>query len=415
MGLRITEVRTATVIGNYYWTYVRIYSGSIYGTGEGFFAPALESVIHELSRLIVGEDALEMNRLYDRLRWAATASGSSGINMHAISAIEIALMDLVAKHLNIPLYALLGGKMRDSVRIYVDTHAGKALEAIDPILVPIRPRWMEEAGVGGEASREPIHGRASLERYSEAYTPEEYARRAKMMKDEGYTAIKFDLDVPTPYTREYNRSAGALTSAEVGYLASLVAAVREAVGDEVDILFDLHWRLDLGSAIRLARAIEPYDVYWLEDPVPPENVGVIRQVASATKTPIATGENLYTRYGFLPLLGSGVRVLTPDGLKVGGLREMRLIADMATMHEVGVSPHNIASPLGTAAQAHAAATMPNFGVLEFHGHDVPIWWRMVRGRLIERGFIHLTDQPGIGVELDEKVAAKYAAGERFDL
>jgi L-alanine-DL-glutamate epimerase-like enolase superfamily enzyme len=415
LALKITEIRTATVVGNYYWTFVRVYAGDEWGTGEGFFAPRLEGVIGQLGRVIIGEDALRVNRLLEHLRWAAAPSGLFGVNCHAITALEIAVLDLVGKHLNVPVHQLLGGALRDRVRLYVDTHAGKSLEAVDEVLVPTTPRWMEELGARAEGGEKPLHGRVAMEEFTEDYTPEAYGRRAREMKAEGYTAIKFDLDVPTPYTKPYNLEAGALTNQEIEYLASLVGAVREAVGEDTDIMFDLHWRLNTASAIRLARALERFNPMWVEDPVPPWSLEAMKAVAQATTAPIATGENLYTRYEFAPLLETGIRVAAPDALKVGGLLETRFIGELAAIREITVSPHNIGSPLGTMAQAHVAATLPNFGVLEFHGRDVPIWPRLVKRPIIEQGFIPLPEEPGLGVELDEQVAARYALGDRFEL
>ena len=401
--------------GNYHWVYARIYAGELFGTGEGFFAPELESVVKQFGRLLIGEDALEINRLLEKMRWASIPSGFSGVNAHAISAIEIALLDLVGKYRNLPVYSLLGGKVRDKIRIYVDTHAGESLEAMDSVLLPTRPKWMPRNGeVSSE--KEPLHGRMTTGQFSDAYTPKSYASRAKMMKEEGFTAIKFDLDVPTPYTQQYNLQSGSLSNRETKYLSDLVSGVRDAVGDEVDILFDLHWRYNVQSSIGLAKAIETYGVMWLEDPVPPGDPSLIDLVASATSTPIASGENLYGRYEFLGLLGTRMRIVTPDALKTGGILETRLIAQMAQIKEMILSPHNIGSPIGTVAQAHIAASVPNFGVLEFHGHDVRIWPKMIKEKkLIDSGFISLSDRPGLGVELDEKVAAEYALNKSFEL
>ena len=154
---------------------------------------------------------------------------------------------------------------------------------------------------------------------------------------------------------------------------------------------------------------------WMEDPVPPTNLKLLDLVATATRTPIATGENLYTRYGFAGLFPSSVSIITPDGLKAGGLTETKFIAELAGMYEKVTSPHNIASPIGTMAQAHLSASIANFGVLEFHGHDVPIWHNLVKKPIIHKGFIEVTDESGLGVELDENVAAKYALDQRFEL
>ncbi len=416
MPLVITKVTSATVEGNYHWVFARVYAGDMYGTGEGFFAPQLEDVIRQFGRLLIGEDALSINRLFEKMYWAAVPSGVSGVNFHAISALEIALLDLVGKNSNLPVHVLLGGKLRNKIRIYVDTHAGESLEAVDAILLPSNPRWRKEAkGFADRGGREPIHGRMTAGRFSKEYTAKAYAARARQMKNEGFTAIKFDLDVPTPYTRDFNLASGSLANDEVKYLAGLVEAVRESVGEETDILFDLHWRYNVQSSLNLARAIESYNVMWLEDPVPQGDLGLIDLIAGATNTPIATGENLYGKYSFQPLLSTRVRIVTPDALKTGGLMETRLVAQMAQIKELVISPHNIGSPIGTLAQAHLCATIANFGVLEFHGHDVPIWPLLVKGKVIEKGFIRLEDKPGLGVELEERIARKYALNDKFEL
>ncbi len=418
MELRITDLKAATVIGNYYWTYTKVYAGEEYGIGEGYVAPQLENVILELSPLVIGENAFDLNKILDKLRWAAIPSGQSGITYHAISAIEIAILDLVGKHLNVPVYTLLGGKLRDRVRIYVDTHGGKALHARDRALRPTTTKWMRELNSGEESeSRDPMFGRsASFQAYSDEHSPEAYSSRAKLMKDEGYTAIKFDLDVPTPYSTAQSQKSGSLSNQEVGFLSSLVASVRESVGYQTDILFDLHWKFDLNSSIRLLNAVEPHGVMWMEDPVPPENPMVLKRLVRSTRVPIASGENLYTRYGLSRLLETGIPIITPDSIKAGGLTEMKFVSQMAAMNEVVVSPHNVSSPIGTMAQAHLVSAITNFGVLEFHGSDVPIWNKLAKkGKIIEKGYIEMTDEPGLGVDLDESVARKYALDERFAL
>jgi len=413
--LKITDVKSATVEGNYQWTFVKVYAGDQTGIGEGFPAPQLENVVREYAPLVIGEDAFDVQKIMDKLRWASVPSGTSGVSYHAFSAIEIAILDLLGKHLNVPVYTLLGGKFRDEVRIYVDTHAGKGLEAMTRVLLPSFPRWMKELGEKKHAGgKEPVHGRSTLMRYSEEFSPKSYGMRAKEMKREGFTAVKFDLDVPTPYTKR-SQDTGSLSNREVQYLAELVSEVRDSVGDDTDILFDLHWKYDVSSSVRLASAIERYGVMWLEDPVPPEDIGLLRAVTSATRVPIASGENQYGRYQFAQLLETGIRIATPDAPKAGGLLETKLISQMAAAKEIAISPHNISSPIGTMAQAHLAAAIPNFGVLEFHGHDVPIWYNLTKGKVIEDGYIRLTDEPGLGLQLDEKVAARYALDGEFDI
>jgi gluconate/galactonate dehydratase len=415
LRLKITDVKAGTVQANYEWTFVRVYAGELSGTGEAFPAPQLEKIVHEYSPLVIGEDAFEINKIMDKLRWASVPSGTTGINCHAFSAIEIAILDLLGKNLNLPVYSLLGGKIRDKVRVYVDTHSGKGLESMTRVLLPSTPLWMKELGANqqGHLERTPVHGRVTPMTYTEEYSYKAYASRAKEMKHKGYTAIKFDLDVPTPYTQ--TQTTGTLTNQEIEYLTGIVAAVREAVGFEVDVLFDLHWKYDVASSLRLAKGLERYGVMWLEDPVPPENINGLKEITSGTITPIASGENHYGRYQFASLLETGIRIATPDAPKTGGLLETKFIAQMASLKEITISPHNISSPIGTMAQAHLAASIPNFGVLEFHGHDVPIWNKMTNNHIIKNGTIEMTDAPGLGIELDETTAKKYSLNGEFEL
>src|SRR5579859_6701559 len=263
----------------------------------------------------------------------------------------------------------------------------------------------------------PVHGRASgLPTASDVFTPETYAQRAREVAAMGFTALKFDLDVPNPHTRD--TQSGTLTHAEVRFMASLVEAVREAVGDTVDIAFDCHWRYNVSDAQRLAYHLEPFGLLWLEDPVPPENVEALRQVTQATRTPIASGENYYLRFGFREALEHGaLNIAAPDLQKCGGLLEGRRIADLADTYYVAMAPHCIASPVGTMASAHVAAAVPNFLALEWHGMSVPFWSDMVTGMegdIIQDGSITLPDRPGLGVDLNEEVARRYAKkGELF--
>lgn len=374
--MKITDVRTAVVEANYDWTFIRVYTDEgLTGLGESFLSPGLTGIIRDLKPLLVGEDPRNVDRLWAKMRWAASGAGSmGGVVYNAISGIEAALWDVVGKHYGAPIHALLGGKYRDRVRIYADCHAGEALEALDSVMVARRPRWLPDDAEPAIASEinHPVHGRAFGEAETdEVFTPEMYASRAREVAGGmGFTALKFDLDVPNPYTRDTH--SGTLTHAEVKYMVSLVEAVREAVGDTVDISFDLHWRYNVSDAQRLAHELEPYGLMWLEDPVPPENIEAMRRVTRSTRTPISSGENYYMRYGFREALEKGaLDIIAPDLQKTGGLLEGRKISDMADAHYVAVAPHCIASPVGTVASAHVAAAIPNFLALEWHGMSVP--------------------------------------------
>ncbi|WP_026369334.1 mandelate racemase/muconate lactonizing enzyme family protein [Kallotenue papyrolyticum] len=417
--MQITHVRTAVIEGNFDWTIVRIDTDrDIYGLGESFCAPGLTAIIRDLAPLLIGEDPRHVDRLWNKLRWAASGAGSqAGIVYNAISGIETALLDITGKYYNAPLWQLLGGKYRDRVRIYADCHAGEALESLSALMVARRPRWLptDEAealpcGLASELNR-PAHGRAyGSPQLSDIFTPELYARRAREVVALGFTALKFDLDVPNPYTHDsFN---GVLSHAEIRYMTRLVEAVREAVGDTIDIAFDCHWRYNVSDAIRLACALEPYGLAWLEDPVPPDNIEAMRRVREATRTPISSGENYYLRYGFREALERhALSIVAPDLQKCGGLLEARRIADLADTYYVAMAPHNISSPIGFVAAAHVCAAIPNALTLEFHALSVPFWDELVQGGaqpLIQNGYISVPDAPGLGIELNEAVARRYA-------
>jgi L-alanine-DL-glutamate epimerase-like enolase superfamily enzyme len=236
------------------------------------------------------------------------------------------------------------------------------------------------------------------------------------MMAQGYTALKFDLDVPgTQGSDAYNR---CLTNPAIDRMVALIGEVRDAVGYEIDVAVDCHWRYSVSDVVKAAQALEPFRLLWLEDPVPPDSIEALRAVSSRVKIPIATGENLYLFSGFREILQThAVRIATPDLQKVGGLAVAAQIAQFADAQTIPVAPHNISSPVGTLASAHFCAAIPNFLVLEFHSSDVPFWNDLVEGipkPIIQNGSIQLPDKPGLGIKLNESVARKYARkGEPF--
>jgi gluconate/galactonate dehydratase len=425
--MRITKIETAVIEANYDWTLVKVSTdAAITGWGEAFFAPSLTGVIREFNEFLPGEDPRDVDRLCRLMRTALGATGTSGMGFHAVSGVEAALWDIVGKSANLPVYQFLGGKYRDRVRIYADCHAGHGLASLSPMLLPRTPGWAKKRGKAEaeERWRKDLPSRAELStkyhggQKSEAPTirAESYARRAREMKRQGFTALKFDVDVPSQYSLDdYNRT---LTRKEIDLMSGLVGALRKAIGGDVDLAIDCHWNYGVNDAIKLARACEPFDLLWLEDPLPPENTDALVRVTEATSTPIATGENHYQRHHFRELLErNAVDILAPDFQKVGGLLEGRRIADMADVHYLAVAPHNISSPIGTMASVHLCAAIPNFLALEWHAASVPFFDDLVKGRhapLIQKGYISVPERPGLGIELDEQVAYKYRKqGEPF--
>ena len=417
--MKITGVHTAVVEANYDWTFVRVDAGGLSGIGECFCAPGLTAIVRDLAPLLIGEDARDVDRLWAKLRWGASGAGSSaGIVYNAISGIEAALWDVVGQAYGVPIHRLLGGRFRDSVRMYADCHAGEALHSMDATMIERPARWAssEIVAAAPDAIRNPEHGRAYARgQPDEVFTPELYAARARqVVADLGFSALKFDLDVPTPYMRD--TASGTLSRAEIAYMVGLAAAVMEAVGDDVDVAFDCHWRYQVADAARLAHELEPLGLLWLEDPVPPENVAALARVTKSTSTPIGTGENGYMRHGFREAFEAGaLDVCAPDPQKTGGLLETRRIADYADTHYISMAPHCIASPIGTLGAVHVAAAIPNFLALEWHGMSVPFWTSLAEGwEGIVGGQIAVPDAPGLGVTLNLDVAREYArVGEPF--
>ena len=425
--MRITRIETAVIEANYDWTIVKVSTDkSVTGWGEAFFAPGLTGVVREFNEFLPGEDPRDVDRLTRLMRTAMGATGTAGMGYHAISGVETALWDIVGKASNLPVYQFLGGKYRDRVRIYADCHAGKGLSSLSPVLLPRTPGWAQKSRKieRGERWRKDLSERAELSpKYHGGQKTEarriraaDYAKHAVAMKRRGFTALKFDVDVPSEFSLDdYNRS---LTRKEINLMAGLVGSLRKALGPEVDLAIDCHWNYGVNDAIKLARACEEFDLLWLEDPVPPENNDALRRVTDATSTPIATGENHYRRHHFRELLErEAVDILAPDYQKVGGLLEGRRIADMAEVHYVAVAPHNISSPIGTMASAHLCAATPNFLALEWHAESVPFFDELIKHRkkpLVEKGYVEVTEKPGLGIELDEQAAYKYRkAGEPF--
>jgi L-alanine-DL-glutamate epimerase-like enolase superfamily enzyme len=413
--MRITNVSTAVLESNFDWTIVKVETDdNITGYGEAFLGPGLTGAIAEFAKILVGEDPTSIDRIVRRMKLSCIHA-SPGLMAHAICGIESALLDVIGKRYKLPVWQILGGKYRESVRIYADCHAGEALESINCLLVPRTPTWMRGESEVREKSVVSFKHHGWDAARQDHLTADAYAARAQQMASCGFTMLKFDVDVPTPYeTDEYNRD---LSRAEIDYASALVGAVRGAVGPEVGLAIDCHWNYGVGAAIEMARALEPYNLLWLEDPIPPDNIGALGEIQRNTKATIATGENHYQRMEFQRLITeAGLRLLSPDVQKIG-LWEGRKIADIAEMHYVNLTLHNISSPIGTMAGVHLCAAIPNVIALEWHAASVPFFDELVKsgdGPMIRNGRIAVPDLPGLGIEFNEDAAWKYRkSDERF--
>jgi L-alanine-DL-glutamate epimerase-like enolase superfamily enzyme len=410
--VKIRRLKTAVVEGNFDWTFVRIETDDgICGLGECFFAPGLTSILRSLEPLLIGEDPRDIHRLFRKLQLAASGAGSiAGIIYNAISGVEAALWDVLGQSLEVPIYRLLGGKFRDRVRVYVDCHGGEALESLDEVLRSRPASW---------GLKPPAHTVRDYFGEAGGETPsslEDCRRQALKKKAEGFTALKFDLDVPGTHGPDiYNR---VLSNRGIDYMVASIGAVYEAAGADIDIAVDCHWRYNASDVVKVARELEPFRLLWLEDPVPPNNPAALKEVSSKVRVPIATGENLFLFDGFQDIIASrALSIVTPDLQKVGGLAVAQTIAQFADAHTMPVAPHNISSPVGTLAAVHFCAVIPNFLTLEFHASDVPFWNDLVEGLskpIIQNGYISVPGKPGLGITLNEDVARKYARkGEPF--
>jgi L-alanine-DL-glutamate epimerase-like enolase superfamily enzyme len=383
----ITGIETMAVAGNFTWGIVKVETDAgVYGLGETFRAEAALDMAGRMDVDLVGENPLDTSRIRELLEQRYTGTGRIG--QAAFTAIETACYDIKGKLLDVPVYELLGGKYRDEIKIYCDTHAGESL------------------------------GEASVHDPTEMYTPESYARAAREVVDEGFEALKFDLDVPTH--TEYDEANRRMDNAALEHKVNLVEAVRDEIGYDVDLGMDLHWNFTVETAVRLGKKLEPYDLAWLEDPVPPEKTEAQKRVTEAIDLPVLSGENFVTTTQFNKAAREGVfDIAAPDVNKCGGLGEYVDIATVCDLYGVPLASHNISSPLGTVAGAHVSAAVPNFLCMEWHSRDVPWWNEMVdrvegSGPILEDGSIDLPEGPGLGVELNRDRCAEYSV-DGYDL
>ena len=368
--LKITEVRTAEVRVHGYQVHVRIYTDQgIIGQGETTDASEGNvPLIRSFAGMLIGQDPLNIEAAFERIRTSGIFAGAqSGVYVTALTGVETALWDIAGKALGLPVYQLLGGKVRDRVRVYCDS-GGRDM-------IP-----------GNEGSK----------------------ARIKQIQDMGFTGAKLDIDDARDPAR-FDRVNWTANNAEVDRMVASVAFTRESYGKNMDIAVDMHGRYDAGTAKRVAKEMEPFRLMWLEEPVPPDNIDAMRDVRASTQTPICCGENIFLRWGFRELFEKrAVDIVMPDFQKCGGLLEARKIADMAHTYFIPVAPHCVTSPIGSMATAQVCAAIPNFLAQEWHWIDsLDLWKNWVKeGEIIEKGFITLPDRPGIGVEMNDDGAKR---------
>jgi 2-dehydro-3-deoxyphosphogalactonate aldolase len=378
--MKIADLKTYVVenppphFGGPYWVFLKLTTDNgIVGFGEAYSVPFHpQTVAHMIEdvfeRCVAGSDPFKIERLW-RIVYSSGYTQRSDLSiMGVLSAFEMACWDIIGKDLGKPVYELLGGQVHERLRSYSYLY----------------PRESDQKNV--------------------YHDPELAAQRAAEYVKKGFTAVKFDPSGPYTAYDPRQLSLEALEHAE-----RFVECVREAVGSRCDLLFGTHGQMTASSAIRLAKRLEKFDPLWFEEPVPPENVEEMARVARSTSIPIATGERLATKYEFAGLLARQAASILQMALgRVGGILEAKKIAGMAEAHYALIAPHLYCGPIEGAANVQIDTCSPNFliqeGILDWGGFhaeilDEPIRW--------EDGYIIPPNKPGLGVELNEAVAAEH--------
>ena len=360
--MKITDIKTFVVdCFRTNWVFVKVYTdGGITGVGEGtleYKEKALCGAIEHVKNYLIGKDPCQIEKLYHDIYRDAYWRGGA-VLMSALSAVEMALWDILGKSLNVPVYQLLGGKVNDKVRIYVNG-------------------W-----------------------FAGAKTPEEFGLKAKESVKKGVTAMKWD-----PFGKNYLQ----ISNKDLDTALKCIAAVREAVGDQVDLLIEAHGRFDVPTGIKIAKEIEQFKPMFLEEPVPPNNLEALKAVRDKSPVAISAGERLYTRFDYNELFRlRAADYIQPDISHAGGIMELKKLAAIAEANYIPFAPHNPSGPIANAATLQLAACCPNFCILEIMYSDV-VYRKDVTNENLEYkdGFIKIGDKAGLGIELNEEECLKH--------
>ena len=360
--MKVTQIKT--FICHAYrtnWVFVKVITDSgLYGVGEAtleYREPTVVQAIKELERYLVGKDPHNIEAFWhDTYRDAYWRGGV--VLMSALAGVEMALWDIKGKDLGVPVYQLLGGKVRDSVKCYANA-------------------W-----------------------FAGAKKPEEFAQKAKISVKNGFSGLKWD-----PFGKEYlNIDPKHLNDA-----LDCIAAVKDAVGDQVHLIIEGHGRFNVPTAVRIGNALEKFGILWFEEPIPPDDKKGIAWVRSKIATPVSGGERLYSRFEYADYLRMECADFwQPDVSHAGGIMEVRKIAAMAESHYIPVCPHNPSGPVANAATLQLAACIPNFYLLETMANDIP-WRADVSTEKVkfENSEMFIPDLPGLGIDINEEEIAKH--------
>ncbi|MFZ2655989.1 MAG: galactonate dehydratase [Victivallales bacterium] len=343
------------------WVIVKVLTDEgLYGVGEATLEHrelAVEAAVRELERYLIGKDPHRIEGFWSENHRDAYWRGGPVLTT-ALSGIEMALWDIKGKALGVPVYQLLGGKVRDEVPCYANA-------------------W-----------------------FAGSRTPADFAGKAKATIKLGFKALKWD-----PFGSAYLN----LTSEEFDVAMNCVAAVREAVGPGIQLLIEGHGRLNVPTAVRVGLALEKFDITWFEEPLPPGDLDGLVDVKNRINIPIAAGERLYTRWDFRELLSKkAADYLQPDLSHCGGILEIRKIAAMAECYFLPFCPHNPIGAITNAATLQIAACTPNFHMLETMSNDVPYRHLLTTEKVdFSNGMMRIPDLPGLGIDINEEELLKH--------
>jgi len=379
--MRITAVETIHLRrgitvnwGPIQWLWVRIHTDSgLVGLGETYPHPEAEKAVvdHLLAPVLLGRDPSQIDRLWADMLQAVAFCGWAGAEMRAISAVDIALWDLAGKSANVPIYQLLGGASRASIRTY-----NTCYDHIDFLTEPVR--------LANELAKSGVH------------------------------AMKI-----WPFDPIAKETGGQfITADQMRRGIEPLRLIREEFGDSMDVAMEFHGYWNLPCAIRIAQALEPYAPLWLEEMLPQDNAAAYRELAAATRLQLCISERLMTRFGFRELIENrAARIIMPDICWCGGISEAKKIATMAETYYLPVAPHNCGGPVLHAGSLHLAANLTNLYILEsVRRHYLDEYRGIVtRTQAPENGEFGLPPGPGLGVELCPEVLAREDVRvERFD-
>ena len=355
--MKITDIKVFNVdCFRTNWVFIKVYTDEgITGVGEStleYKEKALEGAVEHLKEALVGQDPRNIEKIFhDSYRDAYWRGGA--VLMSALSGVEMALWDILGKSLGVPVYQLLGGKVNDKVRIYVNG-------------------W-----------------------FAGAKEPEEFGEKAKIAVQRGVTAMKWD-----PFGKSYLE----ISNADLDKALRCIQAVRDAVGPGVDLLIEGHGRFNVPTGIKIAKELEPFKPMWFEEPTPPDNLEALKAVRDKSPVPISAGERLYTLKSFKDLFEMrAADYIQPDISHAGGIMECKKIAAMSEAYYIPFAPHNPSGPVANAATLQLAACCPNFSILEIMYSDVD-WRKDVTNEKLKYkdGYITIPDKPGLGIEIDEE-------------